>query len=107
MEYLQNGFMVFIGGIPFNTQPDDVRAWIKDSALPEVNQVRIARDRETGLCRGFAFVYAKNETDGLALIARFNGAPFADGRVIRAEVGREKKRGRSSDPADYGRCRAD
>jgi RNA recognition motif-containing protein len=95
MDYSQDGFMVFLGGIPHNTRADDIRAWIKESGLPDVNHVRLTTDRQTGLCHGFCFVYAKNETDGRALVERFNGAPFPDGRVMRAEVGRVKAAGRN------------
>lgn len=91
MRYRKDGFSVFIGGLSHNTKPSDVKAWIQDFGLPEVNYVRVISDEATGLCRGFCFVFPKDETDGQNLIQMFNGAVFPDGRKLRAGVGKRNE----------------
>ena len=86
MNHSHNDFTVYLGGIPRNTRGEDVKDWIKAAGPPEPNSVWIGRDQITGRSRGYCFVYAKNETDGRALIQGFNGAAFPDGTTIRAGV---------------------
>ena len=81
------GFRVFLGGLPSWVSVDDIRHWLKADGFREPNFIKVVTHRETGLSAGFCFIYAKTETDGRAIIERYDGAPLED-KLLRCGVGR-------------------
>ncbi|KAG8348796.1 putative RNA recognition motif (a k a RRM RBD or RNP domain) [Trypanosoma vivax] len=47
---------VFIGNIDYGTNEESVRNFFVEKGLDDVRRVRLIRDRETGVCKGFGYV---------------------------------------------------
>jgi RNA recognition motif-containing protein len=69
---------LYVGNIPYDSTPDDLRAWFSDFGT--VTGARVAADRETGSPRGFGFVeMADGAEDAAAALDgfRLDGRPLA------------------------------
>lgn len=51
---------IYIGGLPYQSDSDDVRAMF--TPYGEVTDVKVISDRETGRSKGFGFVEMSDET---------------------------------------------
>jgi cold-inducible RNA-binding protein len=73
---------LFIGGLPFSTTDEQLRA-----VFAEVGQVEsavVVTDRDTGRSRGFGFVEMATAEEAEQAIGRLNGKDL-DGRQIKVE----------------------
>lgn len=70
---------LFVGNIPFRLTEDELRAWFQEAGVaPE--SVTIARERDTGRSRGFAFVDV-SDTDFETAVRTCHGKEL-NGRAI-------------------------
>ena len=66
---------LFVGNLSFQTTESDLTALFK--AFGEVTRVQVAKDRETGRARGFAFVEMPNDEEAAKAIAGLEGKSLA------------------------------
>jgi len=78
---------LFVGNLSFQTTESDLTTLFK--AFGEVKRVQIAKDRETGRARGFAFVEMPNDEEAAKAIAALNGEEVG-GRAIKVNEARPK-----------------
>ena len=71
---------LFVGNLSYNTSEDAVRTLFEQFGT--VDEVFLARDRETNRSRGFAFVTMNNDTEAQAAIEGTNGQQL-DGRPLK------------------------
>jgi RNA recognition motif-containing protein len=73
---------LFVGGLPFATSNEQLRALFADSG--EVVSATVVTDRDTGRSRGFGFVEMATPEDAEQAINKLNGTSV-DGRTIQVE----------------------
>ena len=71
---------IYVGNLIRSVTEDQLRELF--SAYGEVTTVRIIKDRETGMVRGFAFVEMPNDEDAQKAIDALNGQDY-EGRTMR------------------------
>ena len=76
---------LFIGGLPFTTSSDELRALF--SQIDGVENATVVTDRDTGHSRGFGFVEMATPEAADEAVRKLNGASLG-GRTIRVEVSR-------------------
>ena len=64
------GSKLFVGGLSYDATEDELRKIF--SAHGELNDVHIAKDKETGRSKGFAFVTFSSKKEGLAAVKELN-----------------------------------
>jgi len=74
-----NKYSIFVGSLKYDAKEDALHKYFAECG--EIDKVRIVRDSETGLCRGFAFILFK-DISSVELAMKLNGEKF-DNRVIR------------------------
>jgi cold-inducible RNA-binding protein len=82
---------LFVGNMNFQTTESDLRALFEP--FGQVTRVHIAKDRETGRARGFAFVEMANDDEAAKAIAALDGKEV-DGRNLKVNEARPKTEGR-------------
>lgn len=87
-----SGVKLFVGSISWDANEDDLRKLF--STYGELKEVHIAKDRETGKSRGFAFIKFSNLKDGQKAVKELDGFEF-HGRKISVQESNES-RGNSS-----------
>jgi len=85
---------LFVGNMTFQTTEGDLRALFEPFGA--VTRVHIAKDRETGRARGFAFVEMANDEEAARAIAALDGKEV-DGRNLKVNEARPRTE-RSSAP---------
>ncbi|XP_055491122.1 RNA-binding protein 34 isoform X2 [Leucoraja erinacea] len=85
---------IFLGNLPYDIQENDVRDHFYECG--EVESVRIVRDRESGMGKGFGYVLFQN-TDSVTLALELNNSELK-GRKVRINRSVKKERV-SQDPA--------
>ena len=70
---------LFVGGIPYSTSEDALRAMF--AHVGTVESVAIITDRMTGRSKGFGFVEMENDADADKAISMFDGKDF-EGRNL-------------------------
>ena len=65
---------MFVGNLPYKTEEDDLNQMFGEFGT--VDDVFLARDRETGRSRGFAFVTMNNDDEARAAIEGTDGKPM-------------------------------
>ncbi len=78
---------LFVGNLSFQTTESDLTALFK--GFGEVKRVQIAKDRETGRARGFAFVEMPNDEEAAKAIAGLEGKLFG-GRNLKVNEARPR-----------------
>src|ERR1700674_4951668 len=78
---------LFVGKMSFQTTAPDLRPLFEP--LGELSRVHIARDRETGRARGFAFVEMPNDAEAAKAIAGLDGKEVG-GRNLKVNEARPK-----------------
>ena len=78
---------IFVGNLSFQTTESDLTTLFK--AFGEVKRVQIAKDRETGRARGFAFVEMPNDEEAAKAIAGLEGKLFG-GRNLKVNEARPR-----------------
>ena len=82
---------LFVGNLAYQTSDAELQELFAEHGA--VNSVQVAKDRETGRSRGFAFVEMESKEDAEAAIQHFNGETI-DGRKIVVNESRPKVRSR-------------
>lgn len=78
---------LFVGNLSFDTTEDQIR----DAVAPfgQISRVHLAKDRETGRARGFAFVEMPNDAEAAKAIAGLDGKELG-GRNLKVNEARPK-----------------
>ena len=74
---------LYIGGLPFNTSPEELGQLF--SQVPGVESVAIVNDRDTGRSRGFGFVEMATPEAANEAVRKFNGTTLG-GRTLTVEI---------------------
>lgn len=88
---------IFVAKLDFNTTEEELKSLFEEHG--KVNRVTIAKDRETGKPRGFAFVEMPNEAEADAAIDALDESSV-NGRTI--AVKKADDRGKSGDRQERG-----
>lgn len=95
---------IFVAKLDFNTTEEELKSLFEEHG--KVNRVTIAKDRETGKPRGFAFVEMPNEAEADAAIAALDESSV-NGRTIavkkaddRGKAGGDRPSPRQERPRD-------
>lgn len=94
-----SGVKLFVGSISWDANEEDLRKLF--STFGELKEVHIAKDRETGKSRGFAFIKFSSLKDGQKAVKELDGAEF-HGRKISVQESNES-RGGSGNRRRHGR----
>jgi len=78
---------IFIGNLPFDANDDDV--WKAFEECGEIESVRLVRDRDTSVGKGFGYVLFKDEAS-VALALRLNGNCQIGNRQVRIKTAVKK-----------------
>lgn len=81
---------LFVGNINFQTTEDELRELF--APFGQVARIHIAKDRETGRARGFAFVEVANDDQAAAAITALDGKSVG-GRNLKVNEARPKADG--------------
>lgn len=96
---------LFVGNMSYQTTEADLRALIEPHG--QITRVHIAKDRETGRARGFAFVEMPNDDEAARAIAALDGKDVG-GRALKVNEARPRAEGdrpRTSSGGSGGRSR--
>jgi RNA recognition motif-containing protein len=88
-----SGVKLFVGSISWDANEDDLRKLF--STYGELKDVHIAKDRETGKSRGFAFINFSSLKDGKKAVKELDGTDF-HGRKISVQESNESRGGSSN-----------
>uniref|UniRef100_S4R990 RNA binding motif protein 34 n=1 Tax=Petromyzon marinus TaxID=7757 RepID=S4R990_PETMA len=93
---------VFIGNLPYDVEEDRIRSHFEPCG--PVESVRVVRDRESGMGKGFGYILFKG-TDAVLLALHLDGSEMAGRKVrVKRSVKKEKiKPGRAGRPANSSR----
>lgn len=81
-------YKLFVGGLPFATTDDELKAAFE--AHGKVTSAMVIRERETGRSKGFGFVEFENDEEGKKAESAMNGADLG-GRAISVAQARPKE----------------
>lgn len=81
---------LFVGNMNFQTTEDELRALF--APFGQVTRVHIAKDRDTGRARGFAFVEMPNDDEASKAMEALNGKEVG-GRALKVNEARPKGEG--------------
>jgi cold-inducible RNA-binding protein len=81
---------LFVGNMSFQTTESDLRTLFE--AFGQVTRVHMAKDRETGKARGFAFIEMPNDDEAAKAIAGLDGKDVG-GRNLKVNEARPKTPG--------------
>jgi cold-inducible RNA-binding protein len=90
---------VFVGNLNFQITEDGLRELF--APFGQVTRIHIAKDRETGRARGFAFVEMPNDEEAAKAIAGLDGKEVS-GRALKVNEARPKGEARSPGGPDRG-----
>lgn len=74
---------LFIGGLPFSTSTEELRALFNQ--VEGVDSVSVVTDRDTGQSRGFGFAEMATSEAADEAIRKFNGYALG-GRTLKVEI---------------------
>jgi cold-inducible RNA-binding protein len=86
---------LFVGGLPFSTSSEQLRALF--ASVGAVESASVVTDRETGRSRGFGFVEMSNTEEANDAVARLNGSSV-EGRSITVEIAKPSGSARAGGP---------
>jgi cold-inducible RNA-binding protein len=81
---------LFVGGLPFSTSNDQLRALFAETG--EVTSATVVTDRDTGRSRGFGFVEMATPEAADEAINRLNGRDY-EGRRLQVEKAKSPSAG--------------
>ena len=91
---------LFVGNMSFQTTESELRALFEQ--FGQITRVHIAKDRETGRARGFAFVEMANDAEAAQAISSLNGKDV-NGRALKVNEATPKpERGSNGGGGGYG-----
>lgn len=79
---------LFVGGLPWKTTEDELRAHFEQAGA--VASASVITDRETGRSKGFGFVEMADDADADKAIEMFHDKEY-DGRRLTVNVARPKE----------------
>ncbi len=79
---------LFVGGLPWKTTEDELRAHFEQAGA--VGSASVITDRETGRSKGFGFVEMADDADADKAIEMFHDKEY-DGRRLTVNVARPKE----------------
>ena len=85
---------IFVGNLSFRMTEDELQTLFTNYG--QVSSVRIIKDRDSGLSKGFGFVEMADSTEATSAIDQLNGQEIL-GRAIRVNEAQAKPEGRSND----------
>lgn len=85
---------LFVGNLSFRMTEDELQTLFNNYG--QVSSVRIIKDRDSGLSKGFGFVEMSDSTEATSAIDQLNGQEIL-GRAIRVNEAQAKPEGRSND----------
>lgn len=85
-----SGVKLFVGSISWDANEDDLEKLF--STYGELKEVHIAKDRETGKSRGFAFIKFSSLKNGQKAVKELNGSEF-HGRKLSVQESNESRGG--------------
>jgi cold-inducible RNA-binding protein len=86
---------LFVGNMNFQTTEEELRELFEP--FGQVTRVHIAKDRDTGRARGFAFVEMANDEEAAKAISALDGKEVG-GRNLKVNEARPKEGGSSRGP---------
>ena len=95
---------LFVGGLPYSTTEEELRALFE--AIGNVEAVQIIIDRELNRSKGFGFVTMASDDDAAAAVQALDGKEFEGRRLSVNEARPQERRPRSFD-GDNGGGRRD
>lgn len=81
------GNKLFVGGLSFNTNDDELREGF--ARFGEISEAKVIMDRETGRSRGFGFVTYTDDQAAQNAMAEMNGTTFG-GRTIKVNEAEDR-----------------
>ncbi|MCS6984966.1 MAG: RNA-binding protein [Leptospiraceae bacterium] len=85
---------IYVGNLPYRATEAQVEEVF--SSFGEVSSVRIARDKETGRSRGFAFVTMGDRNEAEKAIQALHGSEFGGRKlVVNEALPRQRQQGES------------
>lgn len=78
---------LYIGSLPYSTTESELRALF--DTFGEIHDLSLAKDRNTGESKGFAFIEMKRNADADKAIKALNGSAF-QGRNIKVNQAQPK-----------------
>lgn len=84
---------LFVGNLSFRMTEDELQSLF--SNYGQVSSVRIIKDRDSGLSKGFGFVEMSDSTEANSAIEQLNGHEVL-GRSLRVNEAQAKPEGRSN-----------
>ena len=91
---------LFVGNLSFRVTEEELQSLF--SNYGQVSSVRIIKDRDSGLSRGFGFVEMADSTEATAAIDQLNGHEVL-GRAIRVNEAQAKTEGGGGGGRQNGR----
>lgn len=91
---------LFVGNMNFQTTEGELRELF--APFGQVTRIHVAKDRETGRARGFAFVEMANDDEATKAIAALDGKEVG-GRNLKVNEARPKEGGARPAGSNYGR----
>jgi cold-inducible RNA-binding protein len=89
---------LFVGNLNFQTTESDLRALFEP--FGQIGRIHMAKDRETGRARGFAFVEMANDDEAKNAMASLDGKEVS-GRNVKVNEARPREQ--SGPAGHYGR----
>ena len=90
---------LFVGNMSFQTTEEELRALF--APFGQITRIHIAKDRETGRARGFAFVEMPNDDEAAKAMEGLNGKEVG-GRALKVNEARPKGEGRGPERSGGG-----
>lgn len=88
---------VFLGNVAYDTTEEDVWSFFATHGVPDIKRVRLIRDREKGVCKGFGYVEFNSPSSVKRAIAvRGNPLNGRELRVVHTNKSVEVKKGMTS-----------
>ncbi len=86
---------LFVSNLAFDQNPRGLQEYLRDLfdlGAGAARDVKVVTDRETGSCRGFAFIEMREERWAQVAMRLFDGLSL-DGRPLRVREAEERTRG--------------
>jgi len=96
-NYMAN--KLYVGNLSFNTTENDLQSLF--SSAGTVTEASLAKDRETGRSRGFAFVTMSSDAEAQTAISQFSGKEV-DGRKLTVNEARPREEGGGGGRRSFG-----
>ena len=79
---------IYVGNLSYSTTEEELKELFSQAGT--VTSVARIKDRDTGQCKGFAFVEMANQAEAEKAIQMFNGKPFGN-RELKVNLARPRE----------------